>query len=121
MLSGDAIIQAGATLTVGAIFLITLRKALGLRVTSWSVSLLLVPVYFWGVSIAMIFWGDMVERTVPPGGTLVSFTVLGLTFKTWEWYNSADFFFIMGIVMLIVVIILTQAEATQAEGRGVRW
>lgn len=102
MLSGDAIVQANATLIVGVIFLVNLRAALKLPVTRSFVALMLMPVYFWSASIIMYLWGDMTERS---GHVAVA------NYPLWGWYNLATNFFIAGIIALVVVMVSMYREA----------
>jgi glucose uptake protein GlcU len=67
------------------------------------------PIYFWTLSTAMVVWGDIVERVSLPG----SFTLP-------EWYKMSDFFFIFGLMALVVVILATPMEAAAYERNKTR-
>lgn len=55
MVSGDAIIQASATIIVGVIFLVTLRQALNLPVSSSYLKRMWVSFFFFALASAMAF------------------------------------------------------------------
>jgi len=107
-LSPDAIIQAIATLIVGVIFLVTLRQAIGLRVTSRFILWIFAPIYFWTAAAAIFIFEDELAF-VPNCAVLGCFTAS----------QAGRTLFFSGLVALVVVVFLTYVESGRLERRGV--
>jgi len=100
VVSGDAIIQASATIVVGMIFLVTLRKALNLRTHASDLRLL------WYSAILLVL------------ACYSSFFMENPTFTDearWWWGALAMTFFNTGLLVVAFAIYKTVSEKTSQE------
>jgi threonine/homoserine/homoserine lactone efflux protein len=90
MLSEDAMVQASATMTVGIIFLMTLRQALDLRITRSFLFKLILP------TAAFFF--------------CAFFAVFGESHAEPSWIEASGYLFILGLMTVSSVVASLQTE-----------
>jgi hypothetical protein len=91
MISADAILQATATMIVGTIFVLTLREAIGLKVTRQFAIRLVLPMacFIWSASTALFVHEEW---------------ICGPNWDYWI-YLSARLAFFLGLFFLMVVLL----------------
>lgn len=113
MISGEAIIQASATILVGLVFLVTLRKSLGLRLDSAFLSYIYWPMVCLMLSIICVFFGEDVffAGVCAFGGTPPCPAPAGV----WLFGFAGRILFLAGVLLLPLVVRKIQEEARKKE------
>jgi hypothetical protein len=106
VISGDGLIQAAATMIVGAVFLVVLRQAIDPKkpITHGFVVLMLVPVYFWVFAIIVAAMRDVAMMWVTPEPAV--FGLMGVS-----GIRLGLLLFEIGLVAFIFVIAYTSVLA----------